>query len=169
MNNAQGAAPMFGKQKITAFLWFDGNAEEAANHYISIFRNSKVLSILRCGEAGPGPKGSVLTISFVLDGEEFIALNGGPGFKFTEAISLAVSCDTQQEVDDLWRKLSAGGAEGQCGWLKDKFGLSWQVVPEALPRLLEDPDPSKARRAMEAMMKMTKIDIAQLERACGGR
>src|SRR5882762_210237 len=119
---------MPGKQKITTFLWFDGKAEEAANDYVSIFKDSKILDVARYGDAGPGPKGSVMTIRFRLEGQDFIALNGGPQFKFTEAISLVVNCDTQKEVDELWSKLSEGGAPGQCGWLKDKFGLSWQIV-----------------------------------------
>jgi predicted 3-demethylubiquinone-9 3-methyltransferase (glyoxalase superfamily) len=156
---------MSGKQKITTFLWFDGNAEEAANHYTSIFNNSKILELIRYGDAGPGPKGSVMIVRFQLDGQEFIGLNGGPQFKFTEAISLAVTCDTQEEVDELWAKLSAGGEEGQCGWLKDKFGLSWQIVPAALPELVGDPDPEKSNRVMQALMQMRKIDIARLKRA----
>ena len=152
-------------QKITTCLWFDNNAEEAVNHYLSIFKNSKVNKVLRCGDAGPGPKGSVLTIAFQLDGQDFIALNGGPIFKFNEAISLSVDCKSQIEVDDLWEKLSAGGQESQCGWLKDKFGLSGQVVPSALVEMLQDPDPEKAKRVMAAMMKMGKIDIAVLKQA----
>ena len=152
-------------QKITTFLWFDGKAEEAANYYTSIFKNSKILSVSRYGEAGPGPKGTAMTVLFQLEGQQFSALNGGPQFKFTEAISLLVNCETQQEVDELWSKLSAGGAEGPCGWLKDKFGLSWQIVPSALPRMLQDRDPEKAKRVMEAMLQMKKIDIAGLERA----
>jgi predicted 3-demethylubiquinone-9 3-methyltransferase (glyoxalase superfamily) len=156
---------MSGKQKITTFLWFDGNAEEAANHYASIFKNSKILSVARYGEAGPGPKGSVMTVTFQLEAQEFIALNGGPQFKFTETISLLVNCDTQKEVDELWSKLTAGGEEGPCGWLKDKFGLSWQIVPSALFRLLQDKDPEKPKRVMEAMLQMKKIDIARLEQA----
>src|SRR6266568_8455331 len=150
---------MPGKQKITTFLWFDGNAEEAVNHYISIFKSSKILNVARYGEAGPGPKGSVMTVQFQLEGQEFIALNGGPQFKFTEAISLLVNCDTQAEVDELWSKLSAGGEEGPCGWLKDKFGLSWQIVPTVLVELLTDPDREKSQRVMAAMLKMKKIDI----------
>ena len=157
------------QQKIKTFLWFDGNAEEAANHYISIFENSKILNVARYGEAGPGPKGSVMIVAFQLEGQEFVALNGGPQFKFTEAISLMVSCETQKEVDALWRKLSAGGAESQCGWLKDKFGLSWQIVPTALTRLMQDPDPAKSKRVMEAMLRMKNIDIAGLERAHRGQ
>ena len=159
---------MDGTQKITTFLWFDNNAEEAMNHYVSIFKNSKIVDVMRNGEAGPGAPGTVLVGTFQIEGQQFDALNGGPLFKFTEAISLVVNCDTQEEVDDLWTKLSAGGAPGQCGWLKDKFGLSWQVVPRALARLMKDPDPAKAARVMQAMMKMTKIDIAELERAHRG-
>ncbi len=157
------------KQKITTFLWFDKEAEEAATYYTSIFNNSRILNVARYGDAGPGPRGSVMTVSFELDGQEFVALNGGPHFKFTEAISLVVNCETQKEVDELWSRLSAGGAESQCGWLKDKYGLSWQVVPTALNRLLQDPDPRKAKRVMEAMLQMKKIDIAGLEQAAGAK
>jgi len=160
---------MSGKQKITTFLWFDGNAEEAAKHYTSIFKNSKILSIARYGEAGPGPKGTVMIVSFQLEGQEFIALNGGPQFKFTEAISLLVNCDTQKEVDELWSKLAAGGEEGPCGWLKDKFGLSWQIIPIALSKMMQDEDPERSKRVMEAMLKMTKLDIARLEHAYAER
>ena len=156
---------MSGKQKITPFLWFNDNAEEAAKHYTSIFKNSKTLSVARYGEAGPGPKGTVMVVRFQLDGQEFIALNGGPVFKFTEAISLVVNCDTQQELDDLWSKLSAGGEEGQCGWLKDKFGLSWQIVPSVLGKLVTDTDPEKSNHVMEEIFKMKKLDIARLEHA----
>ena len=160
---------MAAQQKITTFLWFDRNAEEAMNHYISIFKNSKVLSVMRYGEAGPGTAGTVMVANFQLEGQEFAALNGGPQFKFTEAISLVVNCDLQDEVDDLWQKLSAGGAPSQCGWLKDKFGLSWQITPRVLIELLKDPDPVKSQRVMRAMMQMTKIDIAQLQRAHRGQ
>jgi predicted 3-demethylubiquinone-9 3-methyltransferase (glyoxalase superfamily) len=156
-------------QKITPFLWFDDNAEEAMNFYISIFKNSKIVNITRNGEAGPGPKGSVLTATFQLEGQQFMALNGGPLFKFTEAISLFVSCETQAEVDDLWERLSAGGAKSQCGWLKDKYGLSWQIIPTALGKLMNDPDPVKAQRVMTAMLKMTKIDVAGLQKAYDGK
>ncbi len=156
---------MASKQKITTFLWFDSNAEEAMNHYVSIFKNSKILSVTRNGKAGPCPAGTVLVGSFQIEGQEFTALNGGPQFKFTEAISLVVNCDSQKEVDDLWTKLSAGGAPGQCGWLKDKFGLSWQIVPRVMIELLQDKDPVKSQRVMQAMMQMTKIDIAALQRA----
>ena len=152
-------------QKITPFLWYDNNAEEAVSLYISVFKNSKITGITRYGDAGPGPKGSVMTIAFQLEGQDFIALNGGPMFKFTEAISLSVDCKTQQEVDELWEKLSAGGQPGQCGWLKDKFGLSWQIVPSALVEMLQDPDAEKSNRVMQAMMQMRKIDIARLRRA----
>ena len=139
------------------------------NHYVSIFKNSKVLSVTRYGEAGPGAAGTVMVVYFQLEGQEFAALNGGPQFKFTEAISLVVNCDSQDEVDDLWKKLSAGGAPGQCGWLKDKFGLSWQIVPRVLIELVKDPDPVKSQRVMRAMMQMTKIDIAQVQRAHRGQ
>jgi predicted 3-demethylubiquinone-9 3-methyltransferase (glyoxalase superfamily) len=152
-------------QKITPFLWYDNNAEEAVNLYISVFKNSKITNIARYGDAGPGPKGSVMTIAFQLEGQDFIALNGGPMFKFTEAISLSVDCKTQQEVDELWEKLSAGGQPGQCGWLKDRFGLSWQIVPSALVEMLQDKNAEKSNRVMQAMMQMRKIDIARLRQA----
>jgi len=157
------------RQKITTFLWYDGDAEKAANHYISIFKNSKILEVARYGDAGPGPKGSVMIVRFQLEGQEFIALNGGPQFKFTEAISLAVTCDTQEELDELWARLTAGGQESQCGWLKDKFGLSWQIVPSVVPKLMTDPDPEKSKRVMEAIFQMKKIDIARLKQAYAGR
>jgi predicted 3-demethylubiquinone-9 3-methyltransferase (glyoxalase superfamily) len=156
---------MTARQRITTFLWYDTEAEEAAKLYTSIFKNSKIGKITRYGDAGPGPKGSVMTISFELDGLEFTALNGGPQFKFTEAISLVVNCESQQEVDEYWSKLSAGGEEGPCGWLKDKFGLSWQIVPTVLPEMLSDPDPRKSNRVVEALMQMKKLDIARLEKA----
>jgi predicted 3-demethylubiquinone-9 3-methyltransferase (glyoxalase superfamily) len=152
-------------QRITPFLWFDHQAEEAANFYVSIFENSRILSASRYGEGGLGPKGSVMTVSFELDGQEFTALNGGPHFKFTEAVSFVVHCETQEEVDKCWKKLTAGGQESQCGWLKDKFGLSWQVVPDALPKLLQDKDPARSRRVMTALLKMKKLDIGELQRA----
>src|SRR2546422_11002749 len=152
-------------QKITTFLWFDGKAEEAANHYTSIFKNSKILSVSRYGEAGPGPKGTAMTVLFELEGQEFIALNGGPQFKFTEAISFSVDCKTQQEVDEFWEKLSKGGEQGPCGWLKDKYGLSWQINPTILGEMLSDPDPEKSKRVMEAMLRMKKIDIEGLKEA----
>jgi predicted 3-demethylubiquinone-9 3-methyltransferase (glyoxalase superfamily) len=154
-------------QKITPFLWYDGSAEEAANFYVSIFKNSKILKITRYGEAGPGPKGSVMTVDFELDGQRFIALNGGPQFKFTEAVSFSVDCKTQEEVDEFWEKLSAGGEQGPCGWLKDKYGLSWQINPTVLGEMLGDPDPAKSKRVMEAMLQMKKIDIKGLKEAYG--
>ena len=157
------------KQKITPCLWFDGQAEEAINHYISIFKDGRIIDVTRCGDAGPGPKGSVLDATFELLGQQFIALNGGPHFKFNEAISLSVDCKSQGEVDELWEKLSAGGSKSQCAWLKDKFGLSWQIVPSRLVELMQDPDPAKSKRVVEAMMQMTKIDIAKLEAAHAGR
>lgn len=152
-------------QKITPFLWFDNNAEEAVNHYLLIFKNSEIVTVVRYGDAGPGPKGSVMTIAFQLEGQDFIALNGGPIFKFTEAISLSVDCKTQQEVDELWEKLSDGGQKGQCGWLKDKFGLSWQINPSVLVEMLQDKDAEKSKRVMQAMLQMGKIDIARLRQA----
>jgi predicted 3-demethylubiquinone-9 3-methyltransferase (glyoxalase superfamily) len=151
--------------KITPFLWFNSNAEEAANFYASVFKNSKVKAVTRYSGAGPGPKGSVMTVNFELDGQEFTALNGGPQFTFTEAVSFVVHCDTQQDVDYYWDKLTAGGQESQCGWLKDKYGLSWQIVPKALPRLLQQTDPKKAQRVMQALLQMKKLDIGALERA----
>jgi predicted 3-demethylubiquinone-9 3-methyltransferase (glyoxalase superfamily) len=145
-------------KKITPFLWFDTQAEEAMNHYVSIFKNSKVLNVNRAG-------GKVLTVTFELDGQQFIGLNAGPQFKFTEAVSFLVNCETQEEVDDFWEKLSQGGEKGRCGWLKDKFGLSWQIVPSALSRLMSDPNPKKSKAVFEAMMKMNKIEISDLQRA----
>jgi predicted 3-demethylubiquinone-9 3-methyltransferase (glyoxalase superfamily) len=152
-------------QKIRPFLWFNDNAEEAVNFYVATFKNSKVLSMNRYGDAGPGPEGSVMAATFVLEGQEFLALNGGPKYKFTPAISLFVNCETQAEVDDLWAKLTAGGREDACGWLTDKFGLSWQIIPSALMRLMGDKDPKKAAKVMQAMLKMVKIDIAALQKA----
>jgi predicted 3-demethylubiquinone-9 3-methyltransferase (glyoxalase superfamily) len=152
-------------QKITPFLWFDSQAEDAANFYASIFKDSKILSIARYGEAGPGPEGSVLTVEFQLNGQKFVALNAGPRFKFTEAVSFVINCETQQEVDEYWEKLVEGGEESMCGWLKDKYGLSWQVIPTVLPQLLQDKDAEKAKRVMEAMLKMKKIVIEDLKRA----
>jgi predicted 3-demethylubiquinone-9 3-methyltransferase (glyoxalase superfamily) len=155
-------------QKINPFLWFDNQAEEAMHHYVSIFKNSKVGRITRCGDVGPGPKGSVLVASFELEGQSFVALNGGPHFKFTEAISFVVNCETQEEVDELWERLGEGGQFQKCGWLKDKFGLSWQITPIVLLEMLNDPDPEKSGRVMAAMMQMTKIDIAKLRQAYQG-
>jgi predicted 3-demethylubiquinone-9 3-methyltransferase (glyoxalase superfamily) len=154
-------------QKITPFLWFDNNAEEAVNLYTSIFKNSEILKTARYGEAGPGPAGSVMIVNFQIEGQEFIALNAGPRFKFTEAISFVINCQNQEEVDHYWNKLTAdGGQESMCGWLKDKFGLSWQVIPTVLGELMADKDARKAQRVMQAMLKMKKIDIAALQRAC---
>ena len=152
-------------QKIVPFLWFDGNAEEAMNFYVSVFKNSKVLSVTRYGEAGPGPKGTVMSCTFQLEGQDFYALNGGPQFKFTPAISLFVNCETQQEIDTLWKTLSAGGRADQCGWLQDKYGLSWQIIPTALGRMLGDKDAKKATAAMKAMLQMKKLDIKGLQQA----
>ena len=156
------------KKKITPFLWFDNNAEEAINFYTSVFKNSKVGSFTRWPEGGPGPAGQVLTASFTLDGQEFTALNGGPQFKFNESISFVVDCETQEEVDYYWNKLTEGGEESQCGWLKDKFGLSWQIVPKALGELISDPDPVKSKRVLNAMLQMKKIDVAALEKVYKG-
>ncbi len=156
-------------QKLTPFLWFDHQAEEAAKFYVSLFKNSKILSVTRYGEAGPGPQGTVMTVTFLLEGQEFTALNGGPLFKFTEAISFVVNCNTQEEVDELWERLTMGGEGGQCGWLKDRYGLSWQVVPIALEEMLTDPDPERAGRVMRAMLQMKKIDINGLKRAYENR
>jgi predicted 3-demethylubiquinone-9 3-methyltransferase (glyoxalase superfamily) len=156
-------------QGITPFLWFDSNAEEAVKYYTSIFKNSKIGKIARYGDAGPGPKGSVVTVEFELNGQKFIALNGGPEFKFNESISFMVECESQQEIDYYWEKLTEGGQEVQCGWLKDKFGLSWQVTPTALLKMIADPDPAKANRAMAAMLKMIKIDLATVQRAYDGK
>ena len=152
-------------QKITPFLWFNNNAEEAMNFYLSIFKNSKVLGVSRYGDAGPGPKGTVMVASFELDGQKFTALNGGPLFKFTEAISFVIDCKSQEEVDHYWNKLTEGGEESMCGWLKDKYGLSWQVVPDKLIELMQDKDPKKAGNVMQAMLKMKKIDIGLLQAA----
>jgi predicted 3-demethylubiquinone-9 3-methyltransferase (glyoxalase superfamily) len=152
-------------QEITPFLWFDGKAEEAMNFYVSVFKNSKVGRVTRYGEGGPGPKGTVMSATFQLDGQEFLALNGGPQFTFTPAVSFFVNCETQQEVDELWEKLSEGGTKERCGWLKDKYGLSWQIIPAALGKMLGDPDPAKAKRVMMAMLQMDKIDIHRLQQA----
>jgi len=159
-------------QKITPFLWFDNQAEEAANFYVSIFRNSKIVRITRYGaesaQASGRPLGSVMTADFLLDGQEFVALNGGPVFQLTPAISFVVNCETQEEIDDIWMKLTAGGEEVQCGWLKDKFGVSWQVIPAELGKLLSTPDPVKSGRVMQALLQMKKIDITALQHAYGG-
>ena len=152
-------------QKIVPFLWFNDQAEEAMNFYVSIFKNSKIKTIHRYGEAGPSPKGTVMSGAFELNGQEFMALNGGPQFTFTPAISLFVNCETQAEVDELWEKLSAGGEKSRCGWLRDKFGLSWQIIPTALGKMLGDPDRAKANRVMQAMLQMDKIDIRRLQEA----
>lgn len=152
-------------QKITPFLWFDGKAEEAMNFYVSVFKNSKVGKVTRYGEGAPAPKGTVMSATFQLEGQEFIALNGGPMYRFTPAISFFVNCETQQEVDDLWNKLSAGGEQQPCGWLKDKFGVSWQIIPSLLGRLLGDKDAAKAQRVMQAMLQMGRIDIKALQQA----
>lgn len=159
-------------QKITPFLWYDDKAEEAANFYVSIFKNSKIGRTTRYDEqsskAAGRPKGTVMTIEFQLDGQDFVALNGGPIFKFTEAVSFVVNCETQEEVDEFWTKLTAGGEEVQCGWLKDKYGLSWQIVPTVLTEMLQDKDPAKAQRVMKAMLQMKKIDIPTLKQAYEG-
>ena len=152
-------------QKITPFLWFDGKAEEAMNFYTSIFKNSKKGRIARYGDAGPGPKGTVMSAIFQLDGQEFFALNGGPHFTFSPAISFFVNCETQEEVDEFWEKLSAGGEKQQCGWLKDKFGVTWQIVPTILDKLLQDKDAGKSKRVMQAMMQMNKLDFERLQNA----
>jgi predicted 3-demethylubiquinone-9 3-methyltransferase (glyoxalase superfamily) len=152
-------------QKITPFLWFNDNAEEAMNFYTSVFKNSKVKSVSRYGDAGPGPKGTVMSGTFQIEGQDFMVLNGGPAFTFTPAISFYVDCKSQDEVDDLWEKLSAGGEKSQCGWLKDKFGVSWQIIPSALGKLLGDPDPAKSQRVMQAMLKMSKIIMKDLQTA----
>jgi predicted 3-demethylubiquinone-9 3-methyltransferase (glyoxalase superfamily) len=157
------------KQRISPCLWFDGQAEEAANFYVSVFKNSRITAVSRYGEAGPGPDGGVMVVGLELDGQSFTALNGGPMFKFTEAISMVVHCETQAEVDHYWEKLSAGGQEGRCAWLKDKFGVSWQIVPTALIELMQAKDARKSARVMNAMLQMTKIDIASLQRAYEGK
>ena len=155
-------------QKITPFLWFDDKAEEAMNFYVSIFPNSKAGAMTRYGEEGPGPKGTVMTAEFNLAGQEFVALNGGAHFKFTEAISFVVECETQEEVDYFWEKLLQGGKESQCGWLKDKYGMSWQIVPTVFLEMMRDKDAAKTQRVMKAMMQMVKLDIAELKRAFEG-
>lgn len=152
-------------QKITPFLWFDGKAEEAANHYISIFKNSKIVSVTRYGDTGPGPKGTVMSVVFQLEEQQFYALNGGPHFTFSPAISFFVSCGTQDEVDELWEKLLEGGTKQQCGWLQDKYGVSWQIIPSVLGEMLQDEDAVKSTNVMKAMLQMVKIDIEGLRRA----
>jgi predicted 3-demethylubiquinone-9 3-methyltransferase (glyoxalase superfamily) len=154
-------------QKISPFLWFNDKAEEAVNFYIKVFKNAKIKSITRYGDAGPGPRGSVMTVSFLLDGQEFVALNGGPVFTFTPAISFVVNCGTQEEIDRLWVRLSAGGEQGNCGWLKDKYGVSWQIVPNILPKLLTGPDTGKTHHVIQAILKMKKLDITKLKQAYG--
>lgn len=155
-------------QKITPFLWFDGKAEEAANFYASIFKNSKILHVARYGDAGPGPKGTAMVVSFEIEGQKFSALNGGPQYTFSPAISFLVDCETQAEVDELWAKLTAGGKEVQCGWLTDKFGVSWQIIPRAFMEMMQDKDPVKSQRVFKAMLQMTKLDIEGLRRAYRG-
>jgi predicted 3-demethylubiquinone-9 3-methyltransferase (glyoxalase superfamily) len=152
-------------QRITPYLWFDNQAEQAAQYYTSVFKDSRIIDTTRYGAAGPGPEGSVMTVTFQLEGQDFVALNGGPQFRFTEAVSFFVSCESQPEVDELWERLSAGGEQGPCGWLKDRFGLSWQIIPRVLLELMNDPDPVKAGRVTEAMLTMGKIDIAGLQAA----
>jgi predicted 3-demethylubiquinone-9 3-methyltransferase (glyoxalase superfamily) len=152
-------------QKITPFLWFNDNLEVAMNFYVSIFKNSKIVSVSRYGEAGPGSKGKVMGATFELDGQQFLALNGGPQFSFTPAISMFVNCETQDEIDELWEKLSAGGEKSRCGWLKDKFGLSWQIVPSSLGEMLQDKNAEKSKNTMQAMLQMNKLDIAKLRQA----
>ncbi|MGZ4318695.1 MAG: VOC family protein [Gaiellaceae bacterium] len=151
--------------KITPFLWFDTEAEEAAKHYTSIFPNSRITEVTRYGSAGPGEAGSVMTVAFELDGQPFVGLNGGPNYRFTEAVSFVVNCESQAEVDEYWRQLSDGGEEGPCGWLKDRYGLSWQIVPARLLELIADPDEERAQRAMAAMLKMHKIQVDEIEQA----
>jgi predicted 3-demethylubiquinone-9 3-methyltransferase (glyoxalase superfamily) len=152
-------------QKITPFLWFDDKAEEAMNFYVSIFKNSKIVSVTRNGEDGPGPKGTVMMATFELDGQEYFALNGGPVFTFSPALSFFVNCETQQEVDELWEKLSEGGEKGRCGWLKDKYGLSWQIIPSVLGKLLQDKEAEKSEKVRQAMLQMGKINIKALKQA----
>jgi predicted 3-demethylubiquinone-9 3-methyltransferase (glyoxalase superfamily) len=157
--------PPSARPKITPFLWFDSNAEDAMNFYVSLFKNSRILNVMRYGDAGPGPKGTVMAATFQLEGQEFQALNGGPQYRFTPAISLFVNCETQQEVDTLWSKLLEGGREDQCGWLTDRFGLSWQIIPSILGKLLQDKNPKKSSSVMKAMLQMRKIDIKKLQQA----
>jgi predicted 3-demethylubiquinone-9 3-methyltransferase (glyoxalase superfamily) len=156
-------------KKMTTCLWFDGNAEEAARFYISLFKGSKMGSVVRCGDSGPGPKESVMTVAFRVNGQEFLGLNGGSQFKFNESVSFMVNCGTQKEIDRLWKKLSRGGKEIQCGWVKDKFGLVWQIIPAVLGKMVRDRDPQKSDRVMKALMPMVKLDIKKLKRAYEGR
>jgi len=156
-------------QKITPFLWFDHQAEEAMNFYISVFDNAKALRIVRYGDVGPGPKGTVMTANFLIEGQEFVALNGGPAFTFSQAVSFVVNCNTQEEIDRFWENLSEDGEKQQCGWLKDKFGVSWQIVPAVLAEMLSDADPQKSRRVMKAFLPMGKIDIKKLKQAYNGK
>jgi predicted 3-demethylubiquinone-9 3-methyltransferase (glyoxalase superfamily) len=156
-------------QKITPFLWFDGKAEEAAKFYVSIFKKSKILQITRYGDVGPGPKGAVMSVTFQLEGQKFYALNGGPEFKFTPAVSFFVDCKTQAEIDRLWKKLTKGGKEVQCGWLTDKYGISWQIVPTGVFKLLNDKNPAKSKRVMEAMFKMVKLDLKKFKETYAGK
>lgn len=158
------------KQKITPYLWFDNQAEEAANFYVEVFDNSRIIEVVRYTAAGPGPEGTAMNVVFELEGQEFAALNGGPHFKFNEAVSFYVECETQEEVDYYWNRLTAGGGEeSMCGWLKDRYGLSWQIIPRALPEMLGDPDPERAGRVMQAMLQMHKIDVNDLRLAYAGR
>jgi predicted 3-demethylubiquinone-9 3-methyltransferase (glyoxalase superfamily) len=156
-------------QKITPFLWFDHQAEEATNFYLSVFKNSKKLRVVRYGKAGPGPEGTVMTVDFIIEGQEFTALNGGPVFTFSQAISFVVNCKTQEEVDLLWKRLSEGGEQQPCGWMKDKYGVSWQIVPADLVDMLNDPDPAKSQRVMKAMLQMGKLDVRILKEAYNGK
>ena len=155
--------------KITPFLWFDNQAEQAVNFYISVFQNSRITKVSRYGDAGPGPKGTVMVVEFELDGQRFLALNGGPQFKFTEAISFSVDCTTQKQIDEFWEKLSQGGEQGPCGWLKDRYGLSWQIIPNVLGEMMSDPDREKSNRVMQAMLKMKKIVVEDLRKAYEGK
>ncbi len=156
------------KQKIVPNLWFDTEAEEAAEFYTSVFENSRIIGVAHYTEAGPRPAGTVMTVEFELDGQRFVGINGGPQFKFDEAVSFQIACETQEEIDYYWERLTDGGEESQCGWLRDRFGLSWQVVPTGMDELFSDPDPERPRRAMEAMLKMRKLDIEALRRAADG-
>ncbi|HEX6043661.1 MAG TPA: VOC family protein [Pyrinomonadaceae bacterium] len=167
-SGSRNAETQPGNQKITTFLWFDNNAEEAAKFYTSVFKNAKIVNTTHYGNSGAGPADRVMTVDFELDGQKFVALNGGPHFKFTEAISLMVNCDTQEEIDYFWEKLAEGGQHVECGWLKDKFGLSWQIVPSALPELLDGADQQKVDRVMQAVMKMKKLDIEEMKKAARG-